>query len=103
MAQYPYAVTFADTENLFRYIVRANDGRQAVRRAKRRHLEEHGTPAPAGPEGEPSRLMNLRPKQQNDMFYARIDGNVVSDVPYDTSAQAVAAALRFLDSRRAPA
>lgn len=97
MAQYPFLVSFAEEDTLFRYIVRANDAQQAKRRARKQYTED---PDSKGT-GSFSRLMNLTPKQQDGRFYPRIDGTVVSPESCDTPTQAVDASLAFLHNRAA--
>jgi hypothetical protein len=95
--QFPYMVIFTETDAAHRYLVKANDIRQAERRARRKYLDD---PA-SGNSGSLSRVMNLTPLQQNGLFLPRIDGTLVSSEPCDTKEAAVEAALEFLKRRGA--
>jgi hypothetical protein len=99
MAQYPFAVVFTTETDLFRYVVTANDRVQAQARARKKHYAAQGEDAP----GDVGRTLNLDPKRVDGKFLPRIDGTVMSQVPRDTKAEAVDAALEFLNTRRSNA
>lgn len=95
--QYPFAVTFEDTDASHQYVVRANDSRQAVRRAARRYLGDIRRPAPESP----SSVLNLTPKQEgDDAFLPRIDGQLLDMAARPTEAAAVSASLAYYRSGR---
>lgn len=94
--QYPYWVVFIEADETHAYLVMANDGRQAERRARRQYLED---PASGGA-GSLGKVLNLDPRQRDGAFLPRISGRVVSNVPCSTREAAVQVALRFLEEQK---
>jgi hypothetical protein len=73
--QYPYRVIFVEQDNSPSYLVRANDSRQAVSRARRRYEQENGGRRTQGQ----IRVRGLTPKKMDDLFYPRIGGEIIGD------------------------
>lgn len=94
--QYPFRVTIATKKDLFSYRVKANDVHQARRRALRQFEQDQGPEAV----GEVIRTVNLTPKQLDGEFLPSVERAVVG-APCATAAQAVDAAVAFLDNRAA--
>lgn len=98
---YPFLIMYADKDSTYEYLVRANDMRKARERALRQHQE--ACEGPVAPDLEPSRCMELTPKQIDGKFWPRIDLRRVTEEPCDTRAEAEQAALDFLAARRSDA
>lgn len=93
--QYPYAVSFQEAATVRRYVVRANDSGQAVRRASKRYKADPERPVSV--QGDLARIMNLTPKQDGGKFLPRIDGNVLPVAPCDDEDSAIAAAVSYVN------
>lgn len=91
--QYPFAVLVTASNTKYRYVVRANDMRQAVRRALRLHTQRKGST------GKFSRIVSLTPKEQAGRFVPRINGRPVAAASYGTAQQAVDVSLKSLDEQ----
>lgn len=92
--QYPFAISFQEDDTARRYVVRANDSDQAVRRARREY--ERDPNRPPGVRGDVGRVMNLTPKQDEGKFLPRIDGTILPAAPCDDADQAVESALMYV-------
>jgi hypothetical protein len=94
--QYPYEVVFVEGDAQFPYLVKANDIRQAERRARREYLADEDT----GSSGSLARVTGLEPKKQEDQFLPRVNGKVLPVPACATHEDAVQASLTYLDEQK---
>lgn len=95
MAQYNFRVVFVGENEAPTYVVRANDSRQAVRRAQRQHRQEQAQLNPFGVPSNPEgriRVRSLTPKEADGSFLPRVGGLVIGD-PCATEQEALDIAI----------